>query len=97
MDCFADVSHMSVTFPYRYNHAVMLIAECLADCFCTGELLTEFIFTAADLSNLLADQQNLLDPKDDLYSSWEESDYFDDWQSHVKMLCESLKKQIATS
>ena len=98
------------TFPYHYDEAVMLVAECLNDYFRNGKFrmeifeegkdkptrktISEFIFTANDLNKLLADLKNILDPTRGLYESWKESQSFDEWQAHIKMLCESIENQI---
>ena len=35
-----------------------------------------------------------IDSNHAIYSSWKDSDYFDEWLSHVNLLCKSLKNQI---
>ena len=96
------------TLPYRYDEAIILIAECLTEFFTTGKLainifdkgkprkkkITEFVFTDDDLKSLLNDLQGVLTPERGLYESWKESASFDEWQAHIKMLCESVKNQI---
>lgn len=102
--------YVQVAFPYRYGNAVILISECLVEYFDNGELaldfykagekepsvikITDFIYTRDDLSHLLSELQNMLNPNHGLYVAWKDSDYFDEWQSHIKALSDNLKNQM---
>ncbi len=103
--------YIGVTYPGRYGQAVTLIAECLVEFFSSGGFVVgsynkatrkltekqviEFIFSKDDLAALLKDLQSVLDPKHDFFCSWEDSDYFEEWKSHIDGLCESLENKIA--
>jgi len=90
------------TFPYHYAHAVILIAECFTEYRNKGNFLiydykaakkrriVNFIFTNEDLRALRSELQSILDPKHSLYESWQNSDYFNEWQAHIQMLCDTL-------
>lgn len=97
------------TYPYRYDIAVLLIAECLTDYFSNGELIldiyernnapyqrkvSEFIYTGDDLKCLLDELKALLDPKRDTYQSWKDSHSFQNWQEHITSLCNALEKHL---
>ena len=103
-------TYIEANFPYRYGHAVLLIAECLADYFDTGELavdlyndgadepqvmkISKFIYTGDDLRHLLGELQGILKPDHDLYDAWKDSDSFDEWQTHVQALCDKLQSRM---
>ena len=96
------------TFHYRYAHAVMLVAECFAEYRQKGKYLIRdydkdrnrriatFIYTNEILEALRMELQSILDPEHALYDSWKESESFNKWQSHLKMLCDSLKAAVDT-
>jgi thiaminase len=94
------------TFPCRYAHSVMLVAECFAEYRQKGKYLirdyktdrnrriTDFIFTKGDLESLGAELQSILDPAHSLYDSWKDSAAFNEWQSHIQMLRDILTQAI---
>lgn len=100
---------IKATFPYRYDIAALLIAECLTDYFTNGELVldiyerntasyqrkvSEFLYTSDDLRWLLDDLKALFDPERDTFQSWEDSPSFPEWREHVTSLCNILKKHL---
>ena len=94
------------TFPHEFAHAVVLVAECFVEYQCDGEYIihdfeedkdrgiSEFIFTDKDLKDLLSELQSILEPEHRLYKAWEGGDSFNEWKSHIQMLCDSLSQAI---
>jgi hypothetical protein len=94
------------TLPYNFAHAVMLVAECFTEYRQKGKYalydykakedqwITEFIFTDADLEFLRTELQSILNPEHGLHESWKDSEIFDEWQSHIQMLCDTLSQAI---
>ena len=82
--CSAEklVFYFSENFPQNFTHGALLVAECLADYYRTGELIVteyvgknydpvdhhikEFIVTPADLKILLDELQSVQDPEHEL-------------------------------
>ena len=112
-ECFADEVHYidffyEYTFPYDYAHAVMLIAECLAEYSQKGTLviydykpkrkikrtITDVIYTREDLETLRNALQSMLNPNHSLYQSWKGSTSFNEWQLHIQTLCETLANEL---
>ena len=78
--------YINANFPRDFTHAALLIAECLADYYRTGELtVTEYIgkncdpvdhhikevtVTKDDLQLLLGELRKAQDPKHEMYQSW---------------------------
>jgi len=97
------------TLPYRFAHAVMLVAECFAEYRQMGKYtlddystkkakkrqIAEFIFTNKDLETLRNELQAILDPEHGLYESWKDSDSFNEWRAHIQMLCETISKTMS--
>jgi hypothetical protein len=97
------------TFQYGFAHAVMLVAECfmeyrqkgkyILEDYTGGKLkkrrITEFIYTRKDLEALLTELKAILDPQNAFYETWKESDYFNEWQAHTQMLCDTLSQAIS--
>ena len=83
--CSAEnlVFYFSENFPQNFTHGALLVAECLADYYCTGELtvieyvgksydpidhhIKEFVVTLADLKILLDELQNVQNPEHEFY------------------------------
>ncbi len=83
--CSAEnlVFYFSENFPKNFTQGALLIAECLADYYCTGELtvieyvgksydpidhhIKEFVVTLADLKILLDELQNVQNPEHEFY------------------------------
>ena len=86
----------------KYDTAIMLVVECLADYFQTGVFrirdyeantemeITTFIFTDNLLDELYNELQKMLDPKHSQYKSWIGDDTLQKWKLHMKFLCDSL-------
>jgi len=97
------------TLPYRFAHAVMLIAECFAEYRQNGKYIyndystekkkkwriAEFIFTNKDLEALRNELQTILVPEHGLYESWKNSDLFNEWQAHIQLLCETISQAMS--
>lgn len=83
--CSAEnlVFYFSENFPKNFTQGALLIAECLADYYCTGELtvieyvgksydpidhlIKEFVVTLADLKILLDELQSVQNPEHEFY------------------------------
>ena len=83
--CSAEnlVFYFSENFPKNFTQGALLIAECLADYYCTGELtvieyvgksydpidhhIKEFVVTLADLKIQLDELQNVQHPEHEFY------------------------------
>ena len=96
------------TFKYNFAHAVILVAECIAEYRQNGAYLIcdfatektkkrqvkDFIFTEKDLYELQTELQSILVPKHPLHDSWADSDSFCEWQTHIQTLCDTLSQAI---
>ncbi len=89
--CSAEklVFYFSESFPQNFTHGALLIAECLADYYRTGELIVteyvgknydpvdhhikEFVVTPADIKILLDEQQSVQNPEHEFYQGWFEA------------------------
>lgn len=100
---------IEANFPYKYDTAALLIAECLTDYFSSGELIldiyeknnapyqkkiTEFIYTGDDVKGLLDDLKALLDPERETFQLWKESRSFQNWQEHIASLRHVLESHL---
>ena len=95
------------TYPYKFAHAVIIVAECIEEYRRNGKYfvyssdtgrrrgIKEFIITREDLEMLRTELQALLDPKHCYYESWERSDSFDEWKAHIQMLYDVLSQAIS--
>ena len=108
--CSAEklVFYFSESFPQNFTHGVLLIAECLADYYRTGELIVteyvgknydpvdhhikEFIVTPADLKILLDELQSVQDPEHELYQCWIGDDTCQRWLAHIQSVQQTLKE-----
>lgn len=95
-------------FSQDFTHAAVLIAECLADCYRTGELtvteyvgakydpvdhhIKEFVVTGADLKILLDELQSVQNPDHWLYQSWFGENTRQEWLEHIQSVYQTLKK-----
>jgi hypothetical protein len=102
--------YVGINFPGSYDQAVLLVSELLAGFFSRGKIvidvyengkseptrkkISNVIYTQDNLSALLTDLQTVLSPDRALYRSWEESEYFHKWRSHIQRLSNSLQNQI---
>jgi hypothetical protein len=96
------------TFHYDFAHALILVAECIAEYRQKGKYMVydfakkkpvkrrvaEFIFTKEDLETLRTELQSMLDPKHALYDSWVDSDTANKWLAHIQSLCDTLSQAI---
>ncbi len=102
------VNYFGVTFPKRFTQGALLIAECLADCYRTGELIVteyvgekydpvdhhikEFAVTPADLKILLDELQSVQSPEHELYQSWIRDSDREKWLVHIQSIYQTLKE-----
>ena len=86
----------------------MLIAECLADYYRTGELVVyeyvgktydpvehhikEFVVTEADLKLLLDELKSVQNPEHWLYRSWFREETREEWLAHIQSVYQTLKE-----
>lgn len=98
---------ISANFPRYFTHGAILIAECLADYYRTGELtvteyvsekydpvdhrIKEIVVTPADLKILLDEPQSVQDPAHELYQCWVDDDTRQRWLAHVQSVCQTLQ------
>jgi len=110
MENKADVwEYIACNVPKSYNYVVLLVAEILVEYFQKGEVMfhdydtdkkmkiTEFIFTDSDLYELLKELEEMLNPKHEMSTSWFEPETLNEWQSHVNMLCDCLKRGFGSN
>ena len=108
--CSAEklVFYFSENFPQNFTHGALLVAECLADYYRTGELIVteyvgknydpvdhhikEFIVTPADLKILLDELQSVQDPEHELYQCWIGDDTCQRWLAHIQSVQQTLKE-----
>ena len=101
------VFYFSENFPHNFTQGALLIAECLADYYRTGELVVydyvgenydpvehcikEFVVTEADLQLLLEELQTVQDPEHWLYQSWIRNETRKEWLTHIQGVYQTLK------
>lgn len=108
--CSAEklVFYFSENFPQNFTHGALLIAECLADYYCTGELIVteyvgknfdpvdhpvkEFVATPVDLKILLDELQSVQDPEHKLYQCWIGDDTRQRWLAHIRFVQQVLNE-----
>lgn len=108
--CSAEdlVFYFGINFPQNFTHGALLIAECLADYYRTGELtvteyvgenynpvdhhIKEFVVTPADLKILLGELQGVQSPEHELYQSWFEDGDREKWLAHIQSVCQTLRE-----
>jgi len=99
--------YINANFPQGFTQAALLIAECLADYYRTGELIvTEyvgekydpvdhhiraFVVTPADLKVLLDELESVQNPEHELYQSWFGEDTRQKWLAHIRAVYQTLK------
>lgn len=105
-----QVYYFGINFPGRFTHGALLIAECLADYYHTGELIvTEYVgenynpvdhhikevtVTDAELKILLDELRKVQDPAHELYQSWFEDSDREKWLAHIQSVQQSLEKNL---
>ena len=103
LDCYINAN-----FPRDFTHAALLIAECLADYYRTGELIIteyvgenydpvdhhikEFVVTPADFKILLDELQSVQNPECELYQCWIGDDTRQRWLAHIRAVQQTLKE-----
>lgn len=96
------------TLTHSFIHAEVLIAECLADYYQTGELtiydyvgenydpieyrIKDFIVSSADFPPLLEVLRSVQSPEHWLYQSWCDEDTRQRWLAHIQSVQRSLKE-----
>lgn len=104
------VFYFGISFPQNFTHGALLIAECLADYYRTGELtVTEYVgenydsvdhhikevtVTDAELKILLDELRKVQDPAHELYQSWFEDSDREKWLAHIQSVQQSLEKNL---
>lgn len=95
---------------HNFTHAAILIAECLAEYYRTGELIVydyvgetydpverhirEFVVTEGDLKHLLEELQSVQDPEHWLYCSWRGDETRKQWLEHIQSVYQTLKEHM---
>ena len=95
------------TLSHDFTHAALLVAECLADYYQTGELIVfdyvgenydpvehhikNFIVTKNDLQPLLAELESVQDPEHWKYQGWAGEEILQQWLKHVRSVYQVLK------
>ena len=108
--CSAEdlVFYFSENFPCNFTQGALLIAECLADYYRTGELVVydyvgenydpvehhikDFVVTEADLKLLLDELQSVQNPEHWLYRSWLRDETREEWLAHIQSVYQTLKE-----
>ena len=108
--CSAEklVFYFSESFPQNFTHGALLIAECLADYYRTGELtvteyvgkskdpvdhhIKEFVVTPADLKILLDELQSVQKPEHEFYQGWFEEETRQQWLAHIRSVQQTLNE-----
>ncbi len=102
------IFYISENFPRLFTEGALLIAECLADYYRTGELtvieyvgknynpvehhIKEFTVTDADLRLLLEELRKVQVPKHEMYQSWFEDSDREKWLAHIQSVQRSLEE-----
>ena len=100
------VFYFSENFPHNFTQGALLIAECLADYYRTGELVVydyvgenydpvehrirEFVVTKADLQLLLEELQSIQNSEHWLYQSWFREETRREWLNHIQSVYDRL-------
>ena len=110
--CSAEnlVFYFGISFPQNFTHGALLIAECLADYYRTGELIVteyvgencdpvnhhikKFVVTSDDLKILLDELQSVQNPKHELYQSWFADNDREKWLAHIQSVYQTLKTHV---
>ena len=98
------------TLTQDFTHAAVLLAECLADYYQTGELIVyeyvgencdlvehrikNFIVTNADLDPLLKVLQTVQKPEHWLYQSWYGESTRQEWLTHIRAVYKTLSEHL---
>ena len=93
---------------HDFTHAALLVAECLADYYQTGELtvmdfvgencdpvehhITDFTVIGTDLQPLLDELQKVQDPEHWLYQCWVGEETRQRWLKHIRSVYQTLSE-----
>lgn len=102
--------YVEENFPREFAHAAMLIAECLADYYRTGELVLydyvkgrsdpieyhvkKFVVTKDDLELLLKELKSVQEPEHEVYDSWIEDETREKWLVHIRSVHQLLSTRM---
>ena len=107
--CSAEelISRISTNFHRYFTHGAILVAECLADYYRTGELtvteyvgetydpvdhhIKEVVVTPADLKILLDELQSVQNPEHGIYQCWIGDDTRQRWLAHIQSVYQTLQ------
>ncbi len=100
--------YINESLMHDFTHAALLVAECLADYYQTGELvvmdyvgenyypeehhITDFTVTGADLQPLLEELQKGQDPEHWLYRCWASEKTRQRWLKHIRSVYQTLNE-----
>ena len=104
------VISFSERFPHNFTEGALLVAECLADYYRTGELIVydyvgenydqvehrikEFVVTKANLQLFLEELQSVQGPEHWLYQSWLREETRREWLNHIQGVYQTLKEHM---
>ncbi len=100
--------YINETLMHYFTHAAVLIAECLADYYRSGELIIydyvgesytpvehrvkDFIVTTTDLQSLLDELQKVQDPEHWFYQCWASKETRQRWLKHIRSVYQTLSE-----
>ena len=99
--------YINESLMHNFTHAELLVAECLAEYYQTGELIVydyvgenydpvkhrirNFIVTSADLQSLLETLRRVQDPEHWCYQCWIDDDTCQRWLTHIRSVYQTLQ------
>ena len=99
--------YINESLMHNFTHAAVLVAECLAEYYQTGELIVydyvgenydpvkhhikDFIVTSADLQSLLEVLQSVQNPEHWRYQCWVDDETCQRWLTHIQSVYQTLK------
>lgn len=107
--CSAEdlIFYIGANFRQYFTHGAILVAECLADYYRTGELtvteyvgetydpvdhhIKEVVVTPADLNILLDELQSVQNPEHGIYQCWIGDDTRQRWLAHIQSVYQTLQ------
>lgn len=107
--CSAEdlIFYIGMNFHQYFTHGAILVAECLADYYRTGELtvteyvgetydpvdhhIKEVVVTPADLKILLDELQSVQNPEHGIYQCWIGDDTRQRWLAHIQSVYQTLQ------
>ena len=107
--CSAEdlIFYIGANFRQYFTHGAILVAECLADYYRTGELtvteyvgetydpvdhhIKEVVVTPADLKILLDELQSVQNPEHGIYQCWIGDDTRQRWLAHIQSVYQTLQ------